>query len=84
MISIITFLYYFILFYGCKYSGFKKFHEDFLNIKKMNALKGFSSLSIILGHLCTHCPDYAKNLIQTPYGRISIYPAFFFFVLDMG
>ena len=85
MISIITFLYYFILFYGCKYSGFNKFHEDFLNIKKMNALKGFSSLSIILGHLCSNCPDYAKKyLIQTPYGLISIYPAFFFFCSGYG
>ena len=84
MVSIITYLYYFILFYGCKYSGFKKFHEDFLSTKNMNALKGFSALSIILGHICSSCQKYAKKyLIQTPYGLISIYPAFFFFVLDM-
>ncbi len=45
----------------------------------MNALKGFSAISIIVGHIGVHCSNYAKEYLkQTPYGLISVYPAFFF------
>ena len=46
MISIITPLYYILIFYGFKYSGFGKVHDNFLSLKILNGLKGLASLSI--------------------------------------
>ncbi len=84
MISMITFLYYAILFYGLKYAGYKKFHDDFLSLTKLKCLKGFSALSIIIGHLNHIEKEYRKSLYQTPYGYICFYPAFFFFNSGYG
>ena len=81
----ITLLYYSILFYGLKYAGYKKFHDDFLSIRKLKSLKGFSALSIIIGHLNNISRDYSRKfLYETPYGFICFYPAFFFFNSGFG
>ena len=79
MISIIAPLYYILIFYGFKYSGFGKVHDNFLSLKILNGLKGLASLSILIGHISLDHPKFRiKKLYLTPPGLGRVYPAFFF------
>ena len=74
-----------ITFYGMKYSGFKKLHNNFLSLKILNGLKGLASLSILIGHINLDNQEYAeKELYQTPPGLGRFYPAFFMFCSGYG
>ena len=85
MISLITLLFYLVTFYGMRYSGFKKLHNNFLSLKILNGLKGLASLSILIGHINLDNQEYAeKKLFQTPPGLGRFYPAFFMFCSGYG
>ena len=85
MISIIAPLYYILIFYGFKYSGFGKVHDNFLSLKILNGLKGLASLSILIGHISLDHPKFRiKKLYLTPPGLGRVYPAFFFFCSGYG
>ena len=84
MIIFLSSLYYFCLFFGCKYSGNKKFHDNFLCLQILNGLKSFASLSILIGHIVRNNQKYNKTYLKHIPPVISIYiQLFFFFVLDM-
>ena len=84
MKSFFTLSYYFCLLFGCKYSG-KMFHNNFLSLKILNGLKGFSALSILIGHIVRNNPKYNKTILKyIPPGNFSIYPAFFLFCSGYG
>ena len=63
MISIISLLYYILIFYGVKYSCFGKFHDNFLSLKILNGLKGLASISILIGHMNLDHPEF-RNIIS--------------------
>ncbi len=85
MITFLSLIYYFCLFFECKYSGNKKFHDNFLSLKILNGLKGFASLSILIGHIVRNNQKYNKtNLKDIPPGNFNIYPAFFLFCSGYG
>ena len=63
MKSFFTLSYYFCLLFGCKYSG-KMFHNNFLSLKILNGLKGFSALSILIGHIVRNNPKYNESILK--------------------
>ena len=65
MISTISLLYYILVFYGVKYAGFGKFHDNFLSLKILNGLKGLASISILIGHMNLDHPEFRKTLFHT-------------------
>ena len=84
MISIISLLYYILIFYGVKYSCFGKFHDNFLSLKILNGLKGLASISILIGHMNLDHPEFRRTLFHTPPGLGRFYPAFFMFCSGYG
>lgn len=85
MVPIIPLLYYFLILYGVKYSGYKKYHEDFLGPKITNGLKGYAAVSILIGHLGSRYKKFSKeNLKYTPSFPLQIYTSFFLFCSGYG
>ena len=85
MLPIIPLLYYFMILYGVKYSGYKKYHEDFLSFKITNGLKGYAAVSILIGHFGNGYKQFTReNLIYTPSFPLQLYTSFFLFCSGYG
>lgn len=72
-------IYSLILVWDVKFSGILTFHDNFLDLKILEGLKGFASISICFGHFNYETKKKSGIIFSIPFNVINLFTAFFFF-----